>query len=239
MTGLGDSLVALIVSSVLSLFIASRIKLGTRAEEGRFLRRVFWWTLALRYALAVGLNVYAARSAFAGMFWGDSGTYDVGGHGIALVWQGDAVGVPSFAEAIGRYGFYYFVAAIYFVFGRNQLLVQFLNGTIGALTVLVMYALATRFFGASVAKRAAILMAFFPGMMFWSAGMYKDPAILHRRVGSTSFTLWSLRRSPGSCFRGAVHCCSGFSHTLSWSELWPRSSPSPCGRKLWKSRAPT
>ena len=84
----------------------------------------------------------------------------------------------AFTEAVGRFGFYYFVGAIYFVFGRNQLLVQFLNGTIGALTVVVMHALATRLFGALVARRVAILMAFFPGMVFWSAGMYKDPAIL-------------------------------------------------------------
>ena len=178
MTGFVDSLVALIVSGVLNLFIASRIKAGMRGEEGRFLLRVFWWTLVLRYLLAVVLNVYAGNSAFAGMFWGDSSTYDAGGYGLALVWQGDAVGAPSFTEAVGRFGFYYFVGAIYFVFGRNQLLVQFLNGTIGALTVVVMHALAMRLFGPLVARRVAILMAFFPGMVFWSAGMYKDPAIL-------------------------------------------------------------
>ena len=178
MTGFVDGLVALIVSGVLNLLIASRIKARMRGEEGRFLLRVFWWTLVLRYALAVVLNVFADNSAFAGMFWGDSNTYDAGGYGLALVWQGDAVGVPSFTESVGRFGFYYFVGAIYFVFGRNQLLVQFLNGTIGALTVVVMHALATRLFGPLVARRVAILMAFFPGMVFWSAGMYKDPAIL-------------------------------------------------------------
>ena len=178
MTGFVDGLVALIVSGVLNLFIASRIKLGMREEGGRFLLRVFWWTLALRYLLAVVLNVYAGSSAFAGMFWGDSSTYDAGGYGLALIWRGEAIGAPSFTESVGRFGFYYFVGAIYFAFGRNQLLVQFLNGTIGALTVVVMHALAMRLFGALVARRVAILMALFPGMMFWSAGMYKDPAIL-------------------------------------------------------------
>ena len=178
MTDFGGSLVALIVSGVLNLFIASRMKAKMSGEEGRFLRRVFWWTLVLRYSLAIVLNIYAGSTAFAGMFWGDSNTYDAGGYGLALVWQGEAVGAPSFTEVVGRFGFYYFVGAIYFVFGRNQLLVQFLNGTIGALTVVVMHALATRLFGPLVARRVAILMAFFPGMVFWSAGMYKDPAIL-------------------------------------------------------------
>ena len=148
-------------------------------DEGRFLLRVFWWTLVLRYALAVFLNVFADNSAVASMFWGDSNTYDAGGYALALVWQGDAwLERRASPEIVGRFGFYYFVGAIYFVFGRNQLLVQFLNGSIGALTVVVMHALATRLFGPLVARRVAILMAFFPGMVFWSAGMYKDPAIL-------------------------------------------------------------
>jgi 4-amino-4-deoxy-L-arabinose transferase-like glycosyltransferase len=178
MTGFVGSLVALTVSGALNLFIASRIQAQLSGDEGRFLLRVFWWTLVLRYALAVLLNVFAANSTFASMFWGDSNTYDAGGYGLALVWQGDAMGTPTPTEVIGRFGFYYFVGAIYYVFGRNQLLVQFLNGTIGGLTVVVMHALATRLFGSLVARRVALLMAFFPGMVFWSGGMYKDPAIL-------------------------------------------------------------
>jgi 4-amino-4-deoxy-L-arabinose transferase-like glycosyltransferase len=67
---------------------------------------------------------------------------------------------------------------IYFVFGRNQLLVQFLNATIGSVTVLVVYSIAWRLFGSGVGRWAAIFMAFFPQMLFWSGGMYKDPAIL-------------------------------------------------------------
>jgi 4-amino-4-deoxy-L-arabinose transferase-like glycosyltransferase len=178
MTGFFDAVIAFAVAFVLNLYIASRVAERSPGEEGRFLLRVFWWTLIFRSALAVVLNVFSDSSAFAGMFWGDSGTYDAGGYGLALVWQGEAVGAPRFTDSVGRYGFYYFVGAIYFIFGRNQLLVQFLNGSIGALTVLTMYALAERLFGVPVARRVALLMAFFPGMMFWSAGMYKDPAIL-------------------------------------------------------------
>ncbi len=87
------------------------------------------------------------------MFWGDSNTYDAGGRALALAWQGELVGAPSFTEIVGRFGFYYFVGAVYFVFGRNQLLVQLLNGSIGALTVVIMHALATRLFGPLVARR--------------------------------------------------------------------------------------
>jgi len=61
------------------------------------------------------------------------------------------------------------VGALYFVFGRNQLLVQLLNCTVGAVTVLVIYAISTRLFGQAVGRRAALLMAFFPQIIFWSA----------------------------------------------------------------------
>jgi 4-amino-4-deoxy-L-arabinose transferase-like glycosyltransferase len=177
MTGFFDGVIALIVASVLNLFVASRIKCGPEVE-GRFLLRVFWWTLVLRYLLAVVLNAFSDSSAFAGMFWGDSGTYDDGGFGLVLLWRGEAMMTPRGVGSVSGYGFFYFVGAIYYIFGRNQLLVQFINGTIGALTVVVMHALAERLFGAPTAKRVALLMAFFPGMVFWSAGMYKDPAIL-------------------------------------------------------------
>ena len=70
------------------------------------------------------------------------------------------------------------MATVYYLVGRNQLLVQFLNGMLGALTVLVIYAIAARLFGRAAARWAALFMAFFPQMVFWSAAMYKDPAIL-------------------------------------------------------------
>jgi 4-amino-4-deoxy-L-arabinose transferase-like glycosyltransferase len=207
-TGLYDSIVALVVTGLLNVFLASRIGGGLSKEEGRFLRTVFWWSLGLRYLLAVVLNAYSGSSGFAGLFWGDSGTYDAGGYGLTLLWRGDAIGdPPSVTEAVGRYGFYYFVGTVYYVFGRNQLLVQFFNGTIGTMTVVVMHAIATRLFGAPVARRTALLTAFFPGMMFWSAGMYKDPAILLCIVASM-YAVVRLREEPSPTvilvFVGAV-----------------------------------
>jgi hypothetical protein len=185
-TGFFDCIVALVVAGALDAFIGGRIARSWPGEEGRFLLRVYWWTLVLRHLLALVLNVYAESLAFAQMFWGDSATYDAGGYGLSLIWQGE-IGSGLGAETMGRYGFYYFVGAIYYFFGRNQLLVQLLNGTIGALTVVVIHALAMRLFGAAVARRAAVMTAFFPCMVFWSAGMYKDPATILCIVVSRRF----------------------------------------------------
>ena len=207
MTGFFDGLVALVVALVLNLYIAVRVKAALPKDDGRFLLRVFWWTLVLRYLLAITLNVFSESYGFAAMFWGDSDTYDSGGYALSLVWRGDAIGAPSFTESVGRYGYYYFVGAIYFLFGRNQLLVQLINGTIGALTVITMHALAGRLFGPAVARRVALLMAFFPGMVFWSAGMYKDPAIL-LCIAVSMYTVVRLREGAPTAtlllFVGAV-----------------------------------
>jgi 4-amino-4-deoxy-L-arabinose transferase-like glycosyltransferase len=177
-TGFLDSVFAGLIALLLNMIVVRQIRHRLPLEEGSFLARLYVWTLALRYGLAVILNQYAADSAFAGLFWGDSGTYDIGGYLLAQQWSGEPYLTSPATRFISGYGFIYFVAAVYFVFGRNQLLVQFLNGTLGALSVVVLYAIARELFGTRVARYAALFMAFFPQMIFWSGAMYKDPAVL-------------------------------------------------------------
>jgi len=176
-TDLLDGAAAALLFGILNAILIARIASRQPSSEGAFLARVYATTLLLRAVLAILINVFGADSVFAGAFWGESGTYDAGGYALARHWQGDAAGT-SLTQALSGYGFVYIVGALYYVFGRNQLLVQLLNCTVGALTVLVVYAIAARLFGRPVARWAALFMAFFPQMVFWSAGMYKDPTIL-------------------------------------------------------------
>ena len=60
----------------------------------------------------------------------------------------------------------------------GQLRVHFLNGTIGSLSEVVVYAIGRRLFGSEVARWIGLFTAFFPQTVFRSAGMYKDPAVL-------------------------------------------------------------
>ena len=178
MTGLFDGLVAVIVAVVLNAAIASRIRSALPYGEGRFLTRTYLLTLVLRCGAAVLLNIYASDTQFAAYFWGDSSTYDHAGYRLALSWSGDITAYPRPLSAVSGYGFMYWVGFLYFIFGRNQLLVQFVNATIGALSVVVIYAIARKLFDEGVARWAALFMAFFPQMVFWSCAMYKDPMIL-------------------------------------------------------------
>ena len=178
MTGFFDGFLAVVIATILNLVVVFQIGSRTAPDEARFLVRVYGWTLLLRYGLAIFLNVFAANAAFNATFWGDSDTYDIGGARLALRWSGEPVSSAYMLTSVSGYGWVYFVGTVYYLVGRNQLLVQFLNGMLGALTVLVIYAIAARLFGRAAARWAALFMAFFPQMVFWSAAMYKDPAIL-------------------------------------------------------------
>ena len=178
MTGFFDGLFAVVIVTILNLVVVVQIISRTRADDTRFLIRLYVSTVLLRYGLALVLNAFAGNSAFAATFWGDSGSYDTGGTQLAQRWSGEPVSSVYMLTSVSGYGWIYFVGTIYYLAGRNQLLVQFLNGLLGALTVLVIYAIAARLFDRAAARWAALFMAFFPQMVFWSAGMYKDPAIL-------------------------------------------------------------
>jgi 4-amino-4-deoxy-L-arabinose transferase-like glycosyltransferase len=190
-----DAAVAFFVAGALNLVIATRIRAAVLPSEARFLKRVFWWTIALRYAGAIFLNAYSGDSRFADAFWGDSSTYDYGGHLLSLYWSGQTyVPPPNASTRVSGFGFHYFVGFVYFIFGQNQLLVQLLNGTIGALSVLVVYAIAGQLFDERVARWAALFMAFFPQMIFWSCAIYKDPAVL-LCIALSMYAVLKLRES--------------------------------------------
>lgn len=178
MTGLFDAVLAVVVIGALNVFIVSRIRGTLRGAEGRSLSNVYFWTLLLRFILALFLNAYSDESTFASAFWGDSSQYDEGGYLLSQYWQGDVLINPHLERKVSGWGFFYFVAGIYYFFGRNQLLVQLLNGTIGSLTMVVIYAIAKDLFDEQAARWASRFMAFFPQMLFWSGAMYKDTSIM-------------------------------------------------------------
>jgi 4-amino-4-deoxy-L-arabinose transferase-like glycosyltransferase len=178
MTSLLDGILALLLAGFLNLLVFYQIRVRSEPADTGFLVRIYFWTILLRYSMAIALNAFGGDSAFGAAFWGDSGSYDAGGYQLALKWSGEPITTAFMSHAVSGYGWVYFVGSIYYVLGRNQLFVQFLNGLIGGLTVLVIYAIAAKLFDRAAARWAALFMAFFPQVVFWSTGMYKDPLIL-------------------------------------------------------------
>ena len=91
MTGLLDGLLAFFVAAALNLAVVYNIRSRTLPADGGFLIRVYLWTVLLRYGLAVLLNVFVVDSTFAAAFWGDSGSYDIGGYQLSLNWSGESI----------------------------------------------------------------------------------------------------------------------------------------------------
>ena len=188
--------------------IVRRIQRVLPGDEGASLARIYVWTLALRFVLALFLNAYSSQSGFAAMFWGDSSTYDDGGLAAQLQWEGEGLVNPYYSGKVSGWGFFYLVAAIYWVFGHNQLLAQLVNGTIGALTVIVIYAIAKDLFDVEVAQWTARFMAFFPADGLLVGGHLQGPRdhVLHRRVhvrGASSSTPSSPRATSSSSWAPA------------------------------------
>ncbi len=140
----------------------------------------FLGSISLRYLLAIYIWLNYQDPGFRFMFWGDSGLYDNMGAAVAEGWSlGSSSDLWKVTiEGKTNRGFIYFVACIYYVFGRNVLLVQFINGIIGALTPICIFELGLLIYNPRVATRAMLFAAFFPQILFWSSGLYKDPSIM-------------------------------------------------------------
>jgi len=166
-------LVALVLAFAVGLFIYL-IK-----EERSFLLQLFGWGVLVRMVVSVAIFIFHAQE----FFGGDAITYDFYGYAQMKAWQGD-----KFLEVISNHfnqgqasawGMVKMVAVVYSVIGRNTLAIQFVNSVIGAATAILIYSCAKHVYqNARVAKIAAMLVAFFPSLVLWSAQGLKDAPIV-------------------------------------------------------------
>jgi hypothetical protein len=176
----------------------------------RVLGITYCGTLALRYSLAIYLWLYHTETNFALTFWGDSQTYDYFGAAVADSWShgGWAHSWSQTLEGGVNRGFIYFVAIIYYLFGRNVLLVQFLNGIIGALTPVVIFEIGLILYNRRVATTAMLFTAFFPQMIFWSAALYKDPSVM-LGIALNMLAVFKLRQGLSAAWIAAYRASAG------------------------------
>lgn len=135
-----------------------------------------WLTRTLILALMARL---AAATLFAAvpetrLFHEDASGYEFLGRGLALSWQGRLPPMNLAEQMHQNYGWPYVAGALYYVFGQFSSLAPCFNCVVGAGTVFLVYYLARQFFHVLVARRAALLTAFVPSMILWSAVAIKD-----------------------------------------------------------------
>ncbi len=167
-------------------------------EERRFLWRIFLLGLGLRVAVASLIALLGLEE----FFGGDAQTYDWVGWAIARFWSGESA---FSVRPAGQPGYFYVVAAFYFVFGHAPFLGVLVNCVLGACHALLVYRIAALTFDRHVARGAALLTACFPSLVLWSAQLLKDALvifctllsiravlILHRRFSLLHFGLFLI-----------------------------------------------
>jgi hypothetical protein len=145
-----------------------------------FLLRVFALAISLRWVLAFVIDWKHLQ-----LFFGpDAQTFDSVAWAISDVWKGlIPYNSPFMAEYANHtrpgWGMFYYVASIYYLVGRNQLLIQLINCAMGAASCITVYKIAQMLYPeVRVARTAAFLTAVSPSMILWSSQMMKDGPIV-------------------------------------------------------------
>ncbi len=160
-------------------------------EDRKFLMRLFFAGLLARLFLGTLIYVFHWQE----FFGGDAFTYDFFGYAQLQAWGGDKYyqGLADLFTGSGTssgWGMLYMVAAIYKLIGRNMLAIQYVNCVLGAATAPVVYLIALEIFpNKRMARICALLSAFFPSMVLWSAQGLKDGPIVFLLAVSMLATL--------------------------------------------------
>jgi hypothetical protein len=140
-------------------------------DEGAWLIRVLLAAFVLRLGAATMFAILPETR----IFHEDASGYEGIGMAMAADWSGTGPPLPFARYLTQNYGFYYVSAVVYYIFGPYRPAVSYLNALLGTVNVLLVYRLSRYFFQAVVARRAAVLTAFFPSMILWSSVALKDP----------------------------------------------------------------
>lgn len=164
-----------LLPAVVCVFIILREK-----TDRSFLLRVFALAISVRWALALIIS-WKNMEPF---FGADAGTFDEVGWAISNVWRGLVpYNSPWMAEYANHtrpgWGMFYYVASLYYLVGRDQLLIQLINCAFGAASCIVVYKIAQMIYPQlRVARTAAIMTAVSPSMILWSSQALKDGPIV-------------------------------------------------------------
>ena len=154
--------------------------LKSKTVDRRFLLRLFFAALAVRYFLAY-VVFSRGMQAFLG---GDAITYDAFGYALAQSWKGlvdpNAYWLVNYSGANrSGFGMFYLVAGVYYAIGQNPLAIQLINCAFGAAACIVGYHIAMLMYpNIRVARTVAIMTAFSPSLILWTSQELKDGPII-------------------------------------------------------------
>jgi 4-amino-4-deoxy-L-arabinose transferase-like glycosyltransferase len=115
----------------------------------------------------------ARTDRFVGFLFEDDRAFDVVSWALARLWSGVLNQTDKNQDYLIN-NYTVMMGWVYYLFGHDVVGPKLLNCLFGALTVVVMYALAKELGGARAGWFAAVLAAFFPSLVLWSILNLKD-----------------------------------------------------------------
>ncbi len=131
------------------------------------------WAFVVRVIVALTLHYAGLSTRLAP----DEDTYFQIGRALAFYWSGDAFTAPGRLSSDEPFAYFYLNAFSYWLFGSIVPL-KIVNAFLGALVCHYAYAIAEALYGPKVGRRTALLVAFFPSLVLWSALNIRDVWIL-------------------------------------------------------------
>jgi hypothetical protein len=166
--------VAVVVSGIAMLLVVLAV---TRAlTPVAAVERVLTWTLAaFALHLAIGL-VIQSRSGFVSFFGGDATTYSSGATYIYQHWIHGAP-IPRGVLPVGKTGFYYLLASLYWAFGIHPQAGIAVNAGMAALIVPILTDATRRHFGDGATRAVPVLATLVPGFLIWGSQLLREAGI--------------------------------------------------------------
>lgn len=162
----GFSLACFLICIFSIIFIAFQ-----KVEDKGYLAKLFFISLVLKFAFTLVYYNWLISTGGDGFAFSDDRNYDFYGWRVAQFWL---EGRFYKGHSTGNIGFRYLTTYLYFIFGQNTLIVRALNSLATSIAVFFVYKTVRLYFDRSSAKRAALIMAFFPNAFYWSMNHFKD-----------------------------------------------------------------
>ncbi len=174
-----EGAIALLLPSLVGVLVLLALvrALGDDSDDGEARQRLLWWTMAAFVThLLFGLFVTnAGGQVEAYLRAPDSYAYHNYAIDIVRHWT---TGFPLPDLPSGKEGFYYLLAALYWMFGAHTAAGLAVNATLGAALAPVLSDTTRRLFGPAAAEYAVKLVVLLPGLFLWTSQLMKEAPIL-------------------------------------------------------------
>lgn len=163
-----------LVIELLIIVLILYLVLMSREINDPFLKKVCWVSLGVRIGLSLMLYFISFQQGNHGYwkFAQDAHLYNQQG---SLVADTIAIGQIPLVQAMTIYP--YMVGILYFLFGKNLLSAVFFNNLVGVFVVIMGYKTAKLVYSEEIARICALLLAFFPSHILFSAQALKDSLV--------------------------------------------------------------